>query len=205
MKQKRNAWNYEGIENYLREKNITYLFDNCLWKNRLKDAAKHAVIICSGHLRFVINKEPQDKTFSLRLLYVFFWVIPRRLNFICRRFGTLCLFHLVGDEWLNLRIVWVANGRRFDPKITCARRRLFSSQTFSRCARRSLFSSQNFSRWLPKLFSNLVNHHLPAYEDGTECSETSAYKIQTPGNCPKENIQLTEHGGSLKSRILWDC
>jgi hypothetical protein len=21
-------------------------------------------------------------------LYVFFWVIPRRLNFICRRFGT---------------------------------------------------------------------------------------------------------------------
>jgi hypothetical protein len=28
------------------------------------------------------------------LLYAFFWVIPRRLNFICRRFGTLCLFHL---------------------------------------------------------------------------------------------------------------
>ena len=26
------------------------------------------------------------------MLYVFFWVIPRRLNFICRRFGTLCLF-----------------------------------------------------------------------------------------------------------------
>ena len=24
--------------------------------------------------------------------------------------------------------------------------------------------------------------YLPAYEDGTECSETSAYKIQTPGN-----------------------
>jgi len=30
----------------------------------------------------------------LLLLYAFFWVIPRRLNFICRRFGTLCLFHL---------------------------------------------------------------------------------------------------------------
>jgi len=27
-------------------------------------------------------------------LYAFFWVILRRLNFICRRFGTLCLFHL---------------------------------------------------------------------------------------------------------------
>jgi hypothetical protein len=27
-----------------------------------------------------------------------------------------------------------------------------------------------------------------------ECSETSAYKIQTPGNYPEENIQHTEHG-----------
>jgi len=26
--------------------------------------------------------------------YIFFWVIPRILNFICRRFGTLCLFRL---------------------------------------------------------------------------------------------------------------
>jgi len=24
------------------------------------------------------------------MLYVFFWVIPLRLNFRCRRFGTLC-------------------------------------------------------------------------------------------------------------------
>jgi hypothetical protein len=61
------------------------------------------------------------------MLYVFFWVIPRRLNFICRRFGTLCLFHL--------------------------------------------------HRQVSKV----------AYEDGTECSETSAYKIQTPGNYPEEN------------------
>ena len=28
------------------------------------------------------------------MLYAFFRVIPRRLNFICRRFGALCLFHL---------------------------------------------------------------------------------------------------------------
>jgi len=28
------------------------------------------------------------------MLYAFFWVIPQRLKFICRRFGTLCLFHL---------------------------------------------------------------------------------------------------------------
>jgi hypothetical protein len=35
-----------------------------------------------------------------------------------------------------------------------------------------------------------------------ECSETSAYKIQTPGNHPEENIHHTEHGESLKSRIF---
>jgi len=34
-----------------------------------------------------------------------------------------------------------------------------------------------------------------------ECSETSAYKIQTPGNYPKEKTQHSEHGESLKSRI----
>ena len=35
----------------------------------------------------------------------------------------------------------------------------------------------------------------------TECSETSVYKIQTPDNYPKESIQRTEHGESLKLRI----
>ena len=28
---------------------------------------------------------------NYRMLYAFFWVIP---DFVCRRFGTLCLFHL---------------------------------------------------------------------------------------------------------------
>jgi len=35
----------------------------------------------------------------------------------------------------------------------------------------------------------------------TECSETSAYKIQTPGNYTKERIQHSQHGGCLKSRM----
>jgi hypothetical protein len=35
-----------------------------------------------------------------------------------------------------------------------------------------------------------------------ECSETSAYKIQTPRNYPEENIQHTEHGESLKSSFV---
>jgi len=39
------------------------------------------------------------------------------------------------------------------------------------------------------LFLRNFVEHLLAYEDGTECSETSAYKIQTPGNYPEENMQ----------------
>ena len=31
---------------------------------------------------------------NAQLLYALFLVIPRSLNFICRRFGTFCLFHL---------------------------------------------------------------------------------------------------------------
>jgi hypothetical protein len=33
----------------------------------------------------------------------------------------------------------------------------------------------------------------------TECSETLAYKIQTPGNYPEESIKESEHDESLKS------
>ena len=91
------------------------------------------------------------------MLYAFFWVIPRRLEFICRRFGTLCLFHLHRNE-----------------------------------------------KWYRYHFSFLVHSthiYLPMKMEQTECSETSAYKLQTPGNYPKESIQHTEHGESLKSRM----
>jgi len=35
----------------------------------------------------------------------------------------------------------------------------------------------------------LLFTYLPTYEDGTECCEMSAYKIQMPGNYPEESIQ----------------
>ena len=60
------------------------------------------------------------------MLYSLFWVIPRRLNFMCRRFGTL--FHL--HRWDALT---------------------------------------------PPMKMELI-----------ECSETSAHKIQTPGNHPNK-------------------
>ena len=39
------------------------------------------------------------------------------------------------------------------------------------------------------------------YVEQTQCSKMSAHNIHMPGNHPKERIQHSEHGGSLKSRI----
>jgi hypothetical protein len=47
--------------------------------------------------------------------------------------------------------------------------------------------------------------YLPMKMEQTECSEKTAYKIQTPGNYSEENMQHTEHGESLKSRIGHVC
>jgi len=48
------------------------------------------------------------------------------------------------------------------------------------------------------------SHYLPTClrRRNRQCSETSAYKIRTLGNYPEENIQHTEHGEILKSKIL---
>ena len=50
-----------------------------------------------------------------------------------------------------------------------------------------------------------ISSHLffATYEDGTECSETSAHKIHSPGSHQKERIQYSEHDESLKpTRVL---
>ena len=61
---------------------------------------------------------------------------------------------------------------------------------------------QNF--YMPTFRNTLFHLHrrCPAYtafEDATECSETSAHKTQTPGNYQEESIQnhFTLHGGFL--------
>jgi hypothetical protein len=84
------------------------------------------------------------------------------------------LFHLhrqVGLEWLNLGIV-----------------RVSIREKISLC----YFRAKPPPVWISQQFSNLVILHQPAYEDGTECSETSAYKIQTPGNYLEENTHRVE-------------
>jgi len=37
---------------------------------------------------------------KLYMLYTFFWVNPRRLKFICRRFGTLCSIFI--GRWVRV-------------------------------------------------------------------------------------------------------
>ena len=55
----------------------------------------------------LLDDENQDntrfKTFAVFwMLYAFFWVIPRRLDFICRLYGTLFMFHL--DTYLLMKM-----------------------------------------------------------------------------------------------------
>jgi len=47
--------------------------------------------------------------------------------------------------------------------------------------------------------------YLPMKMEQTECSERSAYKLQTLGNHPEESIQRSEHGERLKSRNIQLC
>jgi len=54
----------------------------------------------------------------------------------------------------------------------------------------SYFQAQPSLISIPQLFSNYsLFTYLPMTMEKTECSEKSAYKIQTPGNYPEENIQ----------------
>jgi hypothetical protein len=84
-------------------------------------------------------------------LYAFFWVISRRLNFICRRFGTLSLPSSYAgrcEEWTRFEKCW-----------GIIRERVWLENSLS----------QTFSRIIPQHFSNLVHSsHLPAYDDGTD-------------------------------------
>jgi hypothetical protein len=65
----------------------------------------------------------------------------------------------------------------------------------------AIFRANLFQYKYPNILCPSYCSYLPAYEDGTECSETLAFKLQTPVNHPEESSQHSEHGKSLKSRI----
>jgi len=82
-------------------------------------------------------------------LFSFFGVIPRRLNFVCRRFGTLC--------FLLYAFFWVKPGRL---KFMCRR-----FGTVFHLHRQVDVSRMNYDVFIiPTSFYA----HLPAYEDGTD-------------------------------------
>jgi hypothetical protein len=66
-----------------------------------------------------------------------------------------------------------------------------------------LFFEPNLFPYKYPTFPTPITLHTysPMKMERTECSETLAFKLQTPGNNPKENIRHSKHGGSLKSRI----
>jgi hypothetical protein len=141
----------------------------------------------------------------------FFWVIRRRLNFMCRRFRTPCFIFLLGDSsaseiyvptfrnsLLHLYFgwfsgIWILCARRFGTP--CSIFLLGDSPA-------SEFYVPTFRNTLLHISFGVIPRRLnfmcrrfgtPCYifigvyfEDGTGCSETSAHKIQTPGNHPKE-------------------
>jgi hypothetical protein len=129
------------------------------------------------------------------MLHAFFWVIPRRLKFICRRFGTLFYLHRqIGVEWLCLRAKSLTHTSLWPPcgslhSTTCFVTGPTPTLLPSFLLTQAIFEPSLFPLWIPLHFLNTVSLHLSAYEDGTECSETSAYKIQTPGNYQEESIQ----------------
>jgi len=114
------------------------------------------------------------------MLYAFFWVIPRRLNFICPDMRPISFTYTpVASMWVvTLHNLFLYS----DPPLPC-----HSPSYWLR-----LFSSQTFSRINNPTFSNLAILHTypPMKMEQTECSETSAYKIQKPWNYPEESTQV---------------
>ena len=91
------------------------------------------------------------------------WVISRRLNFICRRFGTLCLFHLHGHR---LNFIY----RRFGTLCLFHVHGHCLNFIYRRFGTLCLFHVHGQVVW---------STYLPMKME-YECSETSTYKIKTP-------------------------
>ena len=98
-----------------------------------------------------------DTVMPSLILYVFFWVFPRRQIVVDRRFGTLCQFHL---------------------------QRLDVDSEVWRIARK----------------------YIPCQGLGLELAGPMGANYNlTPGKYPKEYIQYSNHGESLKSSICIVC
>jgi len=118
--------------------------------------------------------------FQMTCVLSFGW-FPWRLNFMCRCFGTLCLLHFA---W-SIFIGGVSRKNNRDE--------------ISRVMIQVKVWLKNTLHISSRLFLLLTP---PMKMEQAECSETSAYKFQTPGNYSEESIQHSEHGGSWDSNDM---
>ena len=147
------------------------------------------------------------------MLYVFLWVIPQRLNFICQRFGKETA------TWNTIHWSLPPHGSLSSPQHaryllhTCTR-----VLHVGRCPPQPVFllglvptlspyfrlAQAIFKRTFscvntPTFSASVILHTYPPMKmEQTECSKTLAYKIQMPGSYPEESIQqcvvlLNEH------------
>ena len=79
-------------------------------------------------------------------------------------------------------------GKRFGSKIARANRK--EGDRPSLLLAQAILQPNLFPYKYPNILKRSHSSYLPTYKDGTECSETSAYKIQTPGNYPEESTQI---------------
>jgi hypothetical protein len=89
-------WGASAFYNFPSEKQTTFMLKTMFYST--SGTVSVSIILCNFHsfcyrtnkiysLEFKLSPSSVCCMFSL---YVFFWVISRHLNFICRRFGTLC-------------------------------------------------------------------------------------------------------------------
>jgi hypothetical protein len=118
------------------------------------------------------------------------------------------IFPLEGFLYWNTRpvflVVWIVFSRSCEIHKSCVPMALTSSIMYLVflvfcLGTVSCYNCENWENWNCVITTHI---YLPMKMEQTECSEISAFKLQTPGNYPKESIQFIEFGESLKSRKL---
>ena len=118
------------------------------------------------HNKTILKKKSTSLTYKIEIcinrtiylmLYAFFLVIPQCLNFICQRFGTLCLSHLhrrigMKDDW-----VWES--------LVCSSPLCFSN---------TLGSFVGCSQYTASLF---IYVYILLYVTWTTCFDLSIYQV----------------------------
>jgi len=146
------------------------------------------------------------------MLYAFFGVIPQHVNFICQCFWketatwNMIDWSLPPHDSLSSpqHVPYLLRTCIHGLHVGCCPPQPVSVLGIAPTLSPYFWLAQAIlePNLFPYKYPNIVNpshsSYLPAYEDGTECSKTLVYKIQTPGSYPEETIQqcvvlLNEH------------